>query len=87
MGTVLVELLQVPFELLLKRILEFVNILEATRAKAELLRFANPSYQLQLAFMFRVISAFTVLLVPVPAEFFVCGPILPLAIDASKARQ
>ena len=83
---VLVESRQVPFKLGLERFLEVITLLKATRAEADLLLLAHPSDQLQLAFMFRAVLAFTVLIVPFPAEFIVCRPISPLAIDALETK-
>lgn len=75
MGSILIELLQVPFEFYLKRLLEVITFLKAARAKPNPLFLAHPSYQLQLAFVFRVILAFTVLIIPLSAKSLVYGPI------------
>ena len=89
MRPVLVEPFHVPFKLSLKRLLEVITLLEATRAKADVesLILAHPSYQLQLALVLCAILAFTVLFVPIPTKFLVCGPILPLTFNALITRR
>ena len=80
-GAVRVEFRKIPFELRLEPLLEVITLLKTACAKADLFLLAHPSDQLQLTFMFRAILAFTVLVVPVSAEFLVCRPILLLTID------
>jgi len=83
--TVLVEFCKIPFELRLEPLLEVIAFLKITRPKADLFLLAHPSDQLQLTFVLSAILAFTVLVVPVSAEFLVCRPILLLTIDALQA--
>lgn len=83
MRTVLVELGQVPVIAILK-----ATCAPPSCAPSRFFFLAYPSDQFQLAFVFRAVLAFTVLLVPFPAEFLVSRPIFPLAFHAFKtARQ
>ena len=84
---VFVEFFQVSLEPGLKCLLEIIALLKVTRAKTNVFLLTHPSNQLQLSFVFRTISASAVLIVPIPAEFLVCRPILPLAIDAFKTTR
>jgi len=85
--TVLVEPLQIPLELSLERLLEVIALVKPARAKADLFLLAHPSNQLQLPFVFCAVSAFAVLIIPVPAEFPVRRPILPLTINPSRITR
>lgn len=80
---VLVEPFQVPLELRLERLFEFIALVKEACTKADTFFLAKPSDQLQLTFVFRAILTFTVLIVPVPAEFFMYRPIRLLAIDTT----
>jgi len=84
--TVLVELCQVSLKLGLECLLQVIAFVKEASTKPDIFLLAHPSDQLKLTFMFHAILAFTVLIVPVPTEFFMCRPILPLAIDASKEK-
>lgn len=85
--TLLVEHFRTPLQHSLKPLLEVITLLEATRAKTDLLLLAHPSDQLQLTFVFCAILAFAILIIPVPTEFSVCRPIFLLTIDASRLRR
>ena len=86
-GAVLVKFFQVSLELGLECFLEVIALIKETSTKADIFFLTHPSDQLQLPFMFGTILAFTVLIVPVSAEFFMCRPILLLTFDALKTTD
>jgi len=86
-AAVLVELFQVSLKLGLECFPEVIALVkEACTNLAHAFFLAHPSDQLQLPFMFGTILAFTVLVVPVSAEFFMYRPILLLTFDALRKQ-
>jgi len=80
---VLVELFQVPLELGFECLLQVIALVKEACTKTNAFLLTHPSNQLQLTFVLQAISAFTVLIVPVAAEFFMRRPIFLLTIDAT----